>query len=259
MTSRLDRFLFDEANPRSASFLRSWIAVVAAIVFFPSEDASLSSMLRSAKLDEAYGGLFLTNAYWALTAALLGLFATGVRPRVTGLLAVLALAPCVPVLGRLPGRYMVWFALASLSLPRTAPPGPIWPVRLIQVQISVLYLVNGLAKSTPGYLGGGALQAMSQQLPNFHLDLSGGGFPFAGLAIPPWLAAAGSAAVEYALGIGFWFPRLRWPTAALGVAFHLGLKAVVTIGWLDVAAMSLYPAFLLRWQTAAAAPTETQA
>jgi hypothetical protein len=109
----------------------------------------------------------------------------------------------------------------------------------------VLYLANALAKSSTGYLGGGALAAMSMRLPNFQMEFSDGLFTLAGIAVPLWIAAVASASVEYSLALGFWFPRLRWPTAVLGVAFHWALTWIVKIGLLDVVSVGLYAVFLL--------------
>ena len=258
MISRLESFLFAEADPSSASLLRIWLAILAIVVFYPSDGASASALIRTPWIEQLYAQVFLTLGYWALASAALLVFATGVRPRPLGLLCCFLLAPCVPVAGRTAGRYLAWFAVTACALLRSdgrfavrgagGPVGPVWPVRLIQLQLSALYLVNAAAKTTPGYLGGGALEAMSQQLPNFHLDLSGGVFPLVGVEIPLWIAASASAAIEYALALGFWVPRLRWFTAALGVAFHLGLMAIISIGRLDVVAVSLYTTFLLPWE-----------
>jgi hypothetical protein len=108
-----------------------------------------------------------------------------------------------------------------------------------------LYFVNALAKSSAGYLSGGALAAMSMQLPNFQMQFSDGLFTAAGLAVPLWMAAVASASAEYCLAVGFWFPRLRWPTAVLGLAFHWALTWIVKIGLLDVVSVGLYAAFLI--------------
>jgi hypothetical protein len=132
---------------------------------------------------------------------------------------------------------------------RAAPPdpggaGPIWPIRLIQLQLSITYLVNAWAKTTPGYVSGGVLMALAE-LPNFRVDLSDGFLHLGAVALPVWWCAVGTVAVEYALGVLWWIPRLRAAAAALGVGFHLSLQLVIEIGWLDWACLFLYLAFLL--------------
>ena len=82
-------------------------------------------------------------------------------------------------------------------------------------------------------------------LPNFQLQFTDGLFTLAGVSIPLWMAASATVAIEYSLAVSFWFPRLRWPTAALGAVFHAGLAWVITIAALDIASLSLYAAFLL--------------
>jgi hypothetical protein len=140
---------------------------------------------------------------------------------------------------------------ASLSLPSVrgrgheGSAGPRWPIRLIQLQLSVLYGVNAVAKTHPDYLTGATLIAMSEVLPNFVPDLSGGVLHVAGLAVPVWLAAVATVATEYVLALGFWFPRLRVATALLGLVFHVALTRVVHIEYLGVVSVFLYAAFLL--------------
>jgi hypothetical protein len=120
-----------------------------------------------------------------------------------------------------------------------------WPICLIQLQLSVVYGINALMKTTPAYLSGEVLIGMSQMLPNFLVDLSDSYLHVGPLAIPVALAAVASAATEYFLALGFWFPCLRVATAVVGVLFHLILKMIVRIGLLDWASMFLYLAFLL--------------
>ena len=123
-----------------------------------------------------------------------------------------------------------------------------WPIRLIQLQLSATYIANALYKLHPGYLSGEVLVAMSQQLPNFLAELSDGALQLGPLSIPVWLCAWSAVAVESIIGIGLWFPRLRIPVAVVGVAFHITLMFIVTIGWLDWTCMLLYLAFLLPFE-----------
>jgi hypothetical protein len=68
------------------------------------------------------------------------------------------------------------------------------------------------------------------------------------LAVPVWLCALGTVVVEFALAIGFWFPRTRIATALLGVTFHGILRFIIRIGWLDWASVFLYSSFLLPFE-----------
>lgn len=260
MTERIERFFFTAANARAVAALRIWLAALAAFAFFTQDSDTPSSLVQFPWMMQLYNDVIQTAPYRAAAAAALTAFGAGLWSRPAGLLAALLLAPLVPMQGALPGRYLLWFAVAALALlhsdrrwalrallglPQTSDVGPIWPVRLIQTQLSLLYLVNALAKSGAGYLSGGALAAMSTRLPNFQVQFSDGLFTLAGIAVPLWMAAVASTAAEYTLALGFWFPRLRWPTAVFGIAFHGALTWIVKIGLLDVASVGLYAAFLL--------------
>jgi hypothetical protein len=218
----------------------------------------------AAAIDRLYASIVFTSEYWWMAMALVVLFGAGVRPRATGLLAVAALLPLALVWGRQQSRLVLLFTLlafaflrsdAALALGGTAGaralgPGPMWPILLIRLQLSLLYGVNALAKTTPAYLGGDVLGGLSLMLSNFHVDLSAGSVQIGGVPVPvPWLSA-GIVAAEYALALGFWVRRLRWPTAVLGTLFHLAAMQVVTIGFLHVASVFLYTAFLLPFEAA---------
>jgi len=260
MNQRLEQFFFAPANPRGVAALRIWLATLTAIIFFTHEATTPSTLVRFPWLMQLYGEVIQTPPYWAAAGAALCAFGVGLWSRPTGLLAALLLAPLVPMEDALIGRYVVWFGVAALALlhtdrrwalrsrlgfPQTSRVGPIWPIRLIQVQLSLLYLVNALAKSSASYLSGGSLATMSMRLPNFQMQFSDSLFTLGPIAVPLWMAAVASAAAEYSLALGFWLPRLRWPTAVLGLAFHWGLTWVVRIGYLDVASIGLYAVFLL--------------
>ena len=121
---------------------------------------------------------------------------------------------------------------------------PIWPLRLIQLQLTVLYGVNVLYKATPEFLSGEVMVGLST-MDSFHLDLSSGALELGVISIPVWMLGTGAVLTESWLAIGFWIPRLRVATAVLGVCFHLMLVFVMTIFMLDVVSCFLYLAFLL--------------
>ena len=102
------------------------------------------------------------------------------------------------------GRLALFLALLAFSFVRSdarlslrsligggAPggPGPLWPIRLVQIVLTVLYGVNALAKSTPAYLHGDVILGQSLMLPNYRVDLSGGVLGVGPLAIPLWATA----------------------------------------------------------------------
>ena len=87
--------------------------------------------------------------------------------------------------------------------------------------------------------------------PNFRVDLSDRFLHLASLRLPVSIAATAVVMIEAFLAVGFWLPRLVWPTAIIGVAFHLLLQRIVQIYMLDLASMFLYLAFLLSWRVPA--------
>jgi hypothetical protein len=238
LADRARAFLFAPVDPVAAGAFRLAFALVLVVLFRPRV-------------------LDLSTSHWVSLAAAWLAFAAGVTPRAAGFALVGLLLPLAGEPGLTVSRQVLLFSLlafsfvrsgAALSLPGGIAPGrpagPAWPIRLMQIQLSMLYGVNALAKTTPHFLSGDTLVALSL-LPNFRVDLSGGTLAAGGLALPVWLLAAGVTLVEYALAIGWWFPRLRPATAALGLVFHGALTQVVNIGLLHVASIFLYASFLL--------------
>jgi hypothetical protein len=281
----LDRFLFRATDARTAAVFRIALAAMLAWVFWPSgwDPAGVRHVPGP---DALYRDVFLTRAYWLAVLALLVLFAAGVRPRIVGPAAALLLAPLLFRGGRLPGRLVMEFTLVAFSFLRSdaawsarrlphllsrrprapagradaaADAGPIWPVRLVQLQLSVLYGVNALAKSTPEFLSGDVLMAQSFTLANFRADFTDGALTVGPLEVPVWAAGTAAAVTEAALAVGFWIPRLRVPTALLGAAFHGALTRIVQIGFLDWVSLFLYSAFLLPFTASAPAASAPQA
>ena len=256
--SRLDDFLFSPVEARAAAWYRILFAAVIP-VFFKSNGLSVPSW-ASGNAAWLYDNLFLTSEYMALIAAMCGVLAIGWHSRAVAFILIVILAPLDLLQTGLQSRQVILFALASFAFVRSdairfpwrsntgAPArdaGPAWPIRLIQLQLTMLYLVNAIAKSHPRYLGGDALMDMSVELPNFQVDLSGGALQLGALALPIAVAATASALMEYFLAAAFWIRRLRWVAAISGIVFHFVLTRIVKIHMLDYAAIFLYLAFLL--------------
>jgi len=253
----LDAFLFSRVEPRAAAWFRMLFA--AAIPFFFGSSSQNVPSWASGPTASLYDNLFLTWGYTALIAVMCVLLAIGWNPRAVVLVLVVMLVPLDFLdVGR-PSRQVIMFALFCFSFVRSdairlpwssdhsaeQDAGPAWPIRLIQLQLTALYLVNAIAKTSPQYLSGDALRDMSAELPNFQIDLAAGVFQLGPLAVPVALAAAGSALMEYFLAAAFWIRRLRWVAAISGILFHFVLTRIVKIHMLDYAAIFLYLAFLL--------------
>lgn len=257
---RLERFLFAPVDPLSTAVFRIALAAMVTVVFWPPRgraDVDFAPVPGTGALSDIVAQWW----YWPAILGLLILFGAGLWPRAVGLTLVVLLLPAVFVVaGRQPGRQTLLFTLLAFSWVRSdarlsvrrllgarraGEAGPYWPIRLVQLQLSVLYGINAVAKVHTDFLSGEALVGMSMMLPNFLVDLSAGVLHVGGWQFPVWLGAVGTVLTEAALAVGFWFSRLRVATALLGVLFHITLMQIVRIGFLDVVSLFLYAAFLL--------------
>ncbi len=117
-----------------------------------------------------------------------------------------------------------------------------WALRMLQVQLSVLYLFSVVAK-----LGGESWQngtavgkaVQLEDLQRFVIPES--------LAVSVTVAALltyGTLVAEAFLVFGLWLPRTRWWAMATGVAIHLGIEATLLIGWFSLTIICCYLAFV---------------
>ena len=128
--------------------------------------------------------------------------------------------------------------MAFWEFPKRAP----WALRLMQVQLSVLYLSTVWAKlrgeawndgTAVGYALG--LDDLSRfQLPTFVVDSE--------LAIN--LLTYGTLAIEASLAILVWNRKLRPWVLALGLALHIGIDLTLRVGFFSYAIFVLYLAFV---------------
>jgi hypothetical protein len=133
--------------------------------------------------------------------------------------------------------------------PQTTEP---WAVRLLQVQICMMYTATGIAKLKGG-LGGTWLSGTS--LHYVYNDIGLTRWSYADLPVPIWLTApAGYVAL-------FWevffiplvlFKRTRPWALAYGVAFHVMIFLSLEVGWFSVYSLALYPVWIADrfWATA---------
>ncbi len=258
--ARLERFLFAPADATRVAVFRIILAIALAANFRIAGDAT-RAIETHALMRAFYHTIFLTRPYHWMCLLLIALFALGIRPRLVGFtLAAMLTSLDFLALGQ-QSRQMLIFALFAFSFLRSDLrlalrasrgreddlAGPMWPIRLIQIQLSLVYGINALAKTTPAYLSGDILIGFARMLPNFSGTIVDGVLHIGPLALPVMLAATLSVAAEYLLAIGFWFRRLRWPVAILGVTFHLVLQSILHIYMLDWTSLAMYPAFLLQF------------
>lgn len=119
----------------------------------------------------------------------------------------------------------------------------VWPVRLLQVQLSVIYLVSVQAKLTgKTWTEGSAV---------FYAWRSDG--RWATLPTPEWLADSailvnalswGTLVIELAIAVLVWNRHLRWWVLGAGVVMHLAIMVNLNVAFFSIAIFVLYVAFV---------------
>jgi hypothetical protein len=257
--------LFAPVDPSAAASFRVLLALMLTFAFWPSglRPGGTASQQPLARL--LYEQVFLTAPYWLVAVVLLALLGLGWRPRPLGFVLAALLAPLAFLETGQLSRHVLLVTLLAFSLLRSdarhslrtwlggldaVSAGPIWPVHLIRLQLSALYAVNALAKTTPAYLSGDVLLGFSTMLSSFRVDLTGG-LPLGSLVVPVWLLGVGSTLAEWSLAIGFWFRPARLWVALFGVFFHAAANLMLDVFALDVVSVFLYLAFLLPFERSA--------
>jgi hypothetical protein len=117
---------------------------------------------------------------------------------------------------------------------------PAWPLRLIQVQVSVMYAAAVWAKLHGVTWRDGSAAAYAMRLP----DLAR--FPLTGPLEHPLLAHAatyGTIAVEGTLAVLLWPRRTRPYALVAGCVFHLAIDLTLRVGFFSFAVLTAYLAF----------------
>jgi hypothetical protein len=117
-----------------------------------------------------------------------------------------------------------------------------WPVRLLQLQLSLIYLASVLSKLNGGAWPQGTAVSYALRLQDMLL-----------LPTPHWLTNSallvnaitwGMLAVELSLAILVWHRRLRPWVLAAGVVTHTVIMVTITVGFFTLAMFVLYLAFV---------------
>lgn len=245
---------FLPANPKSIMAFRICLALMLAYMFAPK---GLSPIYPLTEFS-SFNHYFFSDSYYILIYVLIILFALGVQSQILSAVLFLVLLPHDFLSeGRSSKQVILCVLLCFIfikSLPvwkintlvfQTSKLSPIWPIRLIQIQLSLLYGVNALAKTSYNYLSGNKLVEMSNTYNNFHVDLSDGYLHILDIAIPVYLLAISSVCIEYFLAFGFWFKKTKWIAVGLGIMFHFCLTHVVSIFMLDYVSIFLYLTFII--------------
>jgi hypothetical protein len=122
------------------------------------------------------------------------------------------------------------------------PKRSIWPLRLIQVQVSLLYFFAVWAKVRGTTWNDGTAVSYAFRLEDLER------FPVPGFltdtVVLVNLLTYGTLGVELALAILVWNGKLRPWVLLLGVGLHLGIDYAVRVGFFSFAALVAYIAFL---------------
>jgi hypothetical protein len=118
----------------------------------------------------------------------------------------------------------------------------LWPLRLIQVQVSLLYFFAVWAKLRGETWNDGTAVSYAFRIEDLER------FPVPGFVIDSLLMVNlltyGTLAVELGLAILVWNGKLRPWVLLLGVMLHLGIDYAVRVGFFSYAALVAYIAFL---------------
>ncbi|BDS07672.1 hypothetical protein NT6N_27120 [Oceaniferula spumae] len=258
MKTTLQEFLFAPVNARALAWFR--IALGLIIPWFFWSDGLLFTTRAPDWLRHGPWDFLLEFPYWAFITCLSILLIWGWKTRAIATLLFITLLPLGYLNEGAQSRQVLLFTILAFSFLKSdairspwkynSPSAPLsvspcWPIRLIQLQLTLLYGVNALKKSSPEYLSGDALMAMSAVLTNFKVDLTSGFLVIFGLSIPVIIPAIASTLSEYFIALGFWFMKRKWIVALFGIVFHLALTQIIQIFKLDLVSIFLYLAFLL--------------
>ena len=247
-------FLFAPVNPKSISVFRILVALMITFMF---SQKGLTPIYPLTEFPILCKYMF-SDYYYGLIYLLILLFAIGIRPQIIAILLFIILLPHDFLIQGRKSKQVILCVLLCFGFIKSLPVwhlnkkeflisniSPIWPIRLIQIQLTLLYGVNAIAKTTYEYLSGDLLIEMSKTYRNFRVDFSDGYYHLLDIPVPVFVLAIASTLIEYFLAIGFWFKKTRWFALVIGILFHLSLTQVVKIFMLDYVSMFLYLAFII--------------
>lgn len=158
----------------------------------------------------------------------------------TYLLAVAALLIALTPCGRSYSldRYLSVVKAERAGLPPPAERGNLWGLRLIVVQLSVLYFFAAFDKTSYAFLSGVRLEHI------FLWYYAGSDYPtMPGLHQLAIVAAVGVVALEYCLAFGMPFRRTRRYLVLPGLAFHAAIYATLPVYTFSATMALLYLAY----------------
>jgi hypothetical protein len=117
-----------------------------------------------------------------------------------------------------------------------------WPLRLMQVQLSIVYLSTLWAKLRGDAWNDGTAVSYALRLDDLvRFDLLG---RLVDSELFANLITYGTLTIEFALGVLVWNRRLRPWVLACGIALHIGIDLTLRVGFFSYAIFVLYIAFI---------------
>ena len=135
-----------------------------------------------------------------------------------------------------------WRALARAKQRGEPPPsesGPQWALRLMALQVSLIYFWSGFDKCNPAFLSGERMEHYAMYL------YLGSDYPKSALFHPLMVGLAWSTVfLEFALAFGLWWRRAQRFLIPFGMIFHAMLYVLLPVGTYSLNMWLLYLAFL---------------
>lgn len=118
---------------------------------------------------------------------------------------------------------------------------PGWPVWLLKVQVSIVYIFSAIAKLTPQYLSGEVLNESLKQYGFFTVPMTWR------MPVAMKLLAIVAIVMELFVGLGLWSRRLRPGAVIAGVLFHTFIIAALDSSRLSLSifALEMFAVYLL--------------
>jgi hypothetical protein len=124
------------------------------------------------------------------------------------------------------------------EFPRRAP----WAMRMLQVQLSVIYLAAVWAKLQGDVWRNGTALAFALRMTD-QLRVPNPGFVAGSPLFVEWLTI-GTLLVELSIGLFVWNRRVRWRVLGAGFLMHLGIEIFIMVGFFSIGMWCLYLVFL---------------
>jgi hypothetical protein len=117
-----------------------------------------------------------------------------------------------------------------------------WALRLLQVQISIVYLFALMSKLHGDDWENGSAVGIILQVGDLQRLLLP--HAIASSVLVAALLTYGTLITEGFLIVGLWHPKTRWWAMGAGIAMHLGIEATLLTGWFSLTIIACYLAFV---------------